>query len=110
MTLIDQGPETVTVYPAVQSLDEDGNPVLVPGTAGVAVNCWAQPLTSPQLSSGPADRLSTYKLLARSWPGGPYSLIAWRGRNWDVIGEPTYNSGGGAHMQNSTVVIRARGL
>ncbi|GAA1160908.1 hypothetical protein F4556_005186 [Kitasatospora gansuensis] len=103
-SLLDRGPDTVTVYPA--------GPVKPDGTRGpegapVTLKCRVQPSTSQEAAElGYLDN-TLYRVLARSLPAGPWSRLTWAGRDWLVVGEPKRHNGS-ARTRHDTALIRRR--
>lgn len=116
MSLLDTGRETVTVYPQVMVTDSDGTDLQVPSTVGVTGLASVQPQSIRANPVGEAAVIgqqltTTYRLrLARGFPIslGPWAKVEWRGRDWDVVGEPQRSNGSDttAHI---VALIRARG-
>ncbi|MGV9271325.1 hypothetical protein ACWDRR_42560 [Kitasatospora sp. NPDC003701] len=104
MSLLDNGPDTITVYPA--------GPVRPDGTRGpegtpVTVRCRVQPSSSSEdATAGYLDQ-TLYRVLARTLPAGPWSRVTWRGRDWTVVAEPKRHSGS-ARTRHDTALIRRR--
>ncbi|WP_035865969.1 hypothetical protein [Kitasatospora cheerisanensis] len=104
MSLLDGGPDTVTVYPA--------GPVQPDGTRGpegapVVVQCRIQPSTSEEAAQLGYVDVTLYRLLARTLPAGPWSRVVWQGRDWTVVGEPKRHNGS-ARTRHDTAMIRRR--
>jgi hypothetical protein len=101
MGILDKGPETVRVFPSVQTLDGYGNPRRGPGTAYVDVEgVFALPASVPTRS---ASRFTEdmaqgevafrgYTLVGRGLEiCDPWGEIEWpvdSGQRWDVKGYP----------------------
>lgn len=107
MSLLD-GPHTVVLYPEVDGVDEDQNPVRVPDRDNPKIVYGDMQPTG----SSPDDRdgqsvSSSYRLLCRQFPAGAWAVASWRGREFDVGGESRDRdeSPGTAH---STVLLTAR--
>lgn len=86
MSLLD-GNEDVVVQLMARGADADGNPAGVV-VGEVAVRCAVQSTASAEDSSRGTEIDTTYKVIARSWPGDERSRVVWRGRTWDTVGEP----------------------
>ncbi len=104
VTLLDDGPDTVTVYPAGLP-QPDGN--RGPEGAPVTVRCRVQPSTSEEAAAlGYLDN-TLYRVLARALPAGPWSRVTWSGRDWTVVGEPKHHNGS-PRTRHDTALIRRR--
>ena len=87
MSLLDTGNETILVYPQEQATDDRGNRVWQPAATPVEVRCRVQiDQTTEPTVSGQATT-TTYRVIARTAPLGPWARVEWRGRAWDVVGE-----------------------
>lgn len=100
MSLLDRGPEIVTVYPEVQDEDSDGNKRTRPGSIGVVVRASVQPITSSENTDGSAFNTTTrYRLrLAGGWPTGggvlgAQSAVEWRGKRYTIDGDAQLHTG-----------------
>lgn len=94
VSLLDFGPDVITVRPEIETTDFYGNPVRVPG-APVQVRCRVQPLSTSDSAAVPNSVGSTYRVIARDLPGGSWSIVTWQGRDWDIIGERQLSNGSG---------------
>ncbi|MYT30471.1 hypothetical protein [Streptomyces sp. MspMP-M5] len=104
MSLLDRGPEEVVIYPA--------GPVLPDGTRGpegapVTVRCRVQPVTSTDYPESGYLVTTTYRVIARALPAGPWSRVVWRGQTWTVVGEPARHRGS-PRTRHDTAIIRRR--
>ncbi|MEU7639875.1 hypothetical protein AB0C11_27920 [Streptomyces sp. NPDC039016] len=104
MSLLDRGPEEIVIYPA--------GPALPDGTRGpegepVPVRCRIQPMTSTETPDGGYVVTTTYRVIARALPAGPWSRVVWRGQTWTVAGEPARRRGS-PRTQHDTAIIRRR--
>ncbi|MCP3801851.1 hypothetical protein NLX83_21530 [Allokutzneria sp. A3M-2-11 16] len=90
MGALDHGPETVTIYPAVTTIDPDGNTITVPDEARPVVvrGCHIQPETSTVDTILGQTAEIRYRLIVRDAPLGAWAVVVWRGRRYDVLGEP----------------------
>ncbi|UQI46722.1 hypothetical protein M1P56_21395 [Streptomyces sp. HU2014] len=108
MSLLDSGPEVVTVYPEVETDDGYGGTVPGPG-APVIVRARVTPAGEGE--THPEDGYlagSRYRLYARTLPAGPWSRVEWAGQVWVLAGEPQ-RFGGGRRLAYQTAVIQKRG-
>ncbi|NGO71452.1 phage head completion protein [Streptomyces boncukensis] len=106
MSLLDTGNETITVYPQEQTTDDRGNTVWRPSTTGVPVRCRVQPVDSDEPAVPGQATETTYRVIARDAPLGPWVRVEWNGRTWDVIGEPRRYNGSPA-TRHIDALIRA---
>lgn len=107
--MLDSGPETVRVWPEVESTDSRGNPVRVPAPDDQAITIegvWTAPISSAPTGVGQAVE-TAYSVWHSSLPTGPWGRVEWDGREWDLIGEVGHFRKGGKTVQQA--VIRARG-
>jgi hypothetical protein len=93
VSLLDLGPDVVTVYPEVESEDEYGNTVMVPSDEGVSVRGRWQPGTAEESAAEGQETSTTYRFLCRTFPAGPYARVTFDGSDWDVLGEPKHYRG-----------------
>jgi hypothetical protein len=110
MSLIDDGPHTVTVYLQEEDTDWRGDVVDRPSSTAVVVSgCLMQPVLSSKGGFGAADigegqRINMqYRLIARSAPVGPWSAVEWvdpdgNTRRFTPVGDPL--------VRNYSVVTR----
>jgi hypothetical protein len=84
MSLLDNGPHTVTVYPEETYTDSYGNVARRPSQTGVEVRCVMSPHsnTRDSMQAGTVD--TTYKLIARTAPIGNASRVTWNSMNFTV--------------------------
>ncbi|WP_431980790.1 hypothetical protein [Streptomyces qinglanensis] len=107
MSLLDSGPDMVTVYPTVPVDDGYGGTEPGPGTP-VAVRARVLPATTDE-SGEPGYLTGTeYRVYARTLPAGPWSRVEWAGATWAVVGEPQC-FGGGRRLAHDVATIRKRG-
>lgn len=107
MSLLDSGPDLVTVYPTLEV--DDGYGGTRPGEGPpVTVRAHVQPSDTDQ--DGAPGYLSgaTYRVFSRTLPAGPWSRVDWAGETWTVVGEPQ-RFGGSARVAHMAATIRRRG-
>ncbi|AQY20480.1 hypothetical protein T261_06050 [Streptomyces lydicus] len=104
VSLLDHGPEEIVIYPA--------GPVLLDGTRGpegepVTVRGRIQPVASTEDAEPGYLATTTYRVIARALPAGPWARVVWRGQTWAVVGEPARRRGS-ARTRHDTAIIRRR--
>lgn len=94
MSLLDQGTHTVTVYPTVDAVDGDGNPVKKP-VQGFQARATIQPLSSTESSEAGEQTGEIYRVrFAKPEPMlGPGAQIEWNCSRWSVVGYPMQHTG-----------------
>lgn len=92
MSLIDNGPHTVRVYPEERTTDSRGNEVRRPSDTAVTVGgCMMQPLAStrgafPAIDVRLGQRVdAAYRLMARKAPLGWWSKVEWDTPNGTIV-------------------------
>ena len=103
MSLLDRGTETVVIYPAGEMADDGTLPELAP----VSVQCRVQPQSSSTGDSDGYQDATTYRVLGRSLPAGPWARVRWRDRDFTVVGEPSHYRGS-SRVRHDVAVIRRR--
>lgn len=100
MSLLTNGPHTVTVYPEEIYEDFEGNRVKRPGTVGVVVaGCFMQPVATARGAFSAAKVkdgqhvLASHKLICADAPAGWWSRVVWTDdsgltRNFVPLGGP----------------------
>ena len=109
MSLLDDGRDTVVLYPEIDSTDVLGNPgKRIPDMdSGVTLSGRVQPISATESESDGQQVVTRYRFIARSFPAGAWSRALWDGRYWDVEGEPFRRNGSDA-TRHSTIFLRAR--
>ncbi|WP_433038636.1 hypothetical protein [Actinomycetospora sp. CA-053990] len=95
MSLLDGGTQTVTVYPQVLGVDDDGNPRFKASPTGVTCRASVQPRADEGEGDGQATS-AKYRLRLERGAGvelGPHAEVVWRNERWAVVGEPRRHSG-----------------
>lgn len=108
MSLLDHGPETITIYTAQWGQDADGNVRWLPSAVPVTVSAWVQPVSSTEQVLNGQLVVTVYRVIARSAPLGVWSQVTWNGRDFDVIGE-TQTRRYSVPTAHVSALIRARG-
>lgn len=103
MSLLDRGVETVTIYPAGEMQPDGTLPELPPVTA----RCRIQPQSSSASDADGYQDATTYRMLGRSLPAGPWSRVRWRDRDFTVVAEPSRYRGS-PRVAHDVAVIRRR--
>lgn len=109
MSLLDNGPHLIEVYPQQMVTDSQGNTVPVPSDTSVQMRCQVQPVTSNEVDAGGYQVATVYRVIGRSGPLGPWAKVVWMDREWDIIGEPRHYTNG-RKTQHVDCLIRARGV
>lgn len=104
MSLLDRGTETVTVYPAGPTRPDGTRG---PAGAPVTVRCRVQPVNSDSPGAEGYTTVTTYRVLARELPAGPWDRVVWRGSDWTVTGQPEQYRGS-RRTRHDTATIRRR--
>lgn len=110
MSLLDESNTIVRIYPQVLGTDSDGNPQYKPSPTPVDVPAMVWPVSSDEaLVSGQqvGDLYRVRPKRGASFPAGPWSLVEWDGRTWDVVGDPLRHKRGKA-TQRTTMLIRTQ--
>lgn len=106
MSLLDDAPQSLQVYPEVVETDAYGNPMRVPGPTPVVVPGRVQPSTADENSLLGQTAFAVVRFIGRTFPGGPWAKVVYDGREWDVVGEPRRHNG--IPPGHVTVYLKAR--
>lgn len=94
MSLLDNGPDVVTVYTdTVVDTDEYGNRIVGPSETGVTVRGRWQPSTAEESAELGQQASTVYRFLSRDFPAGPWARVEFDGAEWDVIAQPKRHRG-----------------
>jgi hypothetical protein len=95
VSLLDWGTHTVTVFPAVDAVDGDGNPATVAGSESFCHTATIQPLSSTETAEMGVVTGEVYRLrFAHPAPVlRPRSQVEWDGELWSVRGWPAKHTG-----------------
>lgn len=104
MSLLDGGRETITVYP-VTGMGADGSPA--EGEPVTVEGCSIQPQSSLAGDSDGYQDATTYRVIRRSLPAGPWARVTWKGRDFTVVGEP-HHYRGSTRVSHDAATIRRR--
>lgn len=103
MSLLDRGTESVVIYPAGE-MQSDGT---LPELAPVTVQCRVQPQGSTASDADGYQDTTTYRVLGRSLPAGPWARVRWRDRDFTIVGEPSHYRGS-SRVRHDVALIRRR--
>ncbi|WP_405944753.1 hypothetical protein [Streptomyces sp. NBC_00932] len=103
MSLLDRGTETLTIYPAGEMLPDGTIPELPP----IELRARVQPSSSSAEDADGYQDATTYRVLGRAFPAGPWARVHWQGRDWTVVGEPSRYTGS-SRVTHDVAVIRRR--
>ncbi|AUG87141.1 head-to-tail connector complex protein [Streptomyces phage Attoomi] len=106
MSLLDSGPDTVTVFPTVEVDDGYGGTKPAPGQP-VTIRARVEPVTTTESPDAGYVVGTVYRVIARSLPAGPWSRVEWAGSTWAVVGEPE-RFGTGRRLAHDVATIRKR--
>jgi hypothetical protein len=96
MSLLDSGPDSITLTPAVWGSDDDGNQRWLPGTTSVTVWGTVEFSSSTAQSVEGQQVRSQITFITRELPKIPatksyrYAKATWNGRNWHCNADPTF--------------------
>ncbi len=107
MSLLDRGPEVITVYPAVSAADGYGGIQPSPGEP-ILLRARVMPAASDEATGNGYLTGTTYHVYARTLPAGPWSRVEWRGQTWAVLGD-VQRFGGTRRTAFDVATIRKRG-
>ena len=109
MSLLDDGRDTVTLYPEIVSTDVLGNPgKRVPDLDNpVTVTGRVQPVSFTETDLNGQQVTTRYRFITRTFLAGAFARATWDGRSWDVIAEPARRNGSDT-TRHSTVILQAR--
>ena len=94
MSLLTRGRHKVTVFPAVDAVDGDGNKCQAPSPQGCSAYATIQPLSSDETSALGLQTTQSYRLhFTDDRVIGPGSQICWMGERWSVDGFPKRHTG-----------------
>lgn len=105
MSLLDRGPDTIVVYPA--------GPVNPDGTRGPAgspvtvKNVRVQPTSSSTDGEAGYATLTSYRIIGRRLPAGPWDRVRWDDYDWTVAAQPE-KWRGSTRLSHDTAIIRRR--
>lgn len=110
LSLLDWGNETVTVYPAEETTDSDGNPIVQPASTGITVQARVQPITTGETREHGYNTMEQYRLkIARGQDPvlGIGTRVEWNGKTWYLRGLPRKHTGSSRTRRLDYVIQRA---
>jgi hypothetical protein len=108
VSLLDDGPDEVLIYPEVVVVDERGNEVRRPAETPVPARGRVQPVSASEAAVAGQQVTTTYRFITRTAPLGAWARVEWDGREWDLAGEPLW-SRGSPRTRHVTALLQARG-
>jgi hypothetical protein len=110
VSILDEANATILVYPQVQGTDTDGNPEWRPAEVPVSVEAMVWPVATADAAVLSRETGEVYRVRPKRGediPVGPWAIVEWDGREWDVHGEAVRHRRGRA-TQRTTFTIRSR--
>ena len=108
MSLLDTGPQTVTVYVEVETTDDYGNRIKAPNLATpLTVRGRWQSSTAEEASDLGQQQHTVFRFISRTFPAGPYGRVAFEGDDYDIVGDPRPRRGS-ATTQHFTTYLKRR--
>ena len=85
--ILSNGPHTCVVTPRVRSRGDAGEPVWTDGSPVTVSGGMMQPAGSSENNVQGTTVSSLWRWISEGpWPGGPHSVVEWKGRKFDQIG------------------------
>ena len=108
MSLLDNGPDEVTVYAedAAVSTDEYENEIEVPSATGVIIRGRWQTSTAEEASDLGQQEDTVYRFISRVFPSGPYGQVTFEGDDYDVLARPKHRRGSATTNHFTTFLKR----
>lgn len=112
MSLLDNPPHTVTVFPEEEVEDSRGNAVRRPSATGVPVRCYMHPISSsrgafPAIDPKQGQQVdATWKLVARDAPLGWWSRVVWSAAGGSPVDGLSLTVLGGPLLRRSSATTR----
>lgn len=107
MSLLDNGPDIVTVFPEIEGTDDYGNRFLTASAVGQVVRGRWQPSTASETADLGQETDTVYRFITRDFPAGPYGRVTFDSIDWDIIAEPRVHRGSPA-TRHVTVYLKER--
>lgn len=115
MSLLDTGPETLLLRPAVAATDADGNSIRRPWRPGdpefTVTGAQVEPASSDTEAVSGQRIEHDITAMFRALPAGvsgEYVRVVWDGRQWDTVGSPRQarRGAGTRHVRLDLVEVR----
>lgn len=104
MSILDSGPHTIVVYPAV--VEDDGYGGTQPGVGDpIEVRAYCSPLAAEADSSDGYGTQQRFQVIARHLPSGPWARVDWGGEQYVMV-EPPRRFGFSRRTAHDVAVIR----
>jgi hypothetical protein len=109
MSLLDDGRDTVTLYPEKVVNDVLDNPgKRVPDLDNpVTLTGRMQPVSFSETDANGQQVQSRWRFVTRSFPAGAWAKVTWNGRDFDVVAEAARRNGSDV-TKHVTVILQAR--
>lgn len=107
MSLLDRGPDVVTVFPEIETTDDYENRILTAGPTGVTVRGRWQPSSASESADLGQETDTVYRFICRDFPAGPYGRVQFDSTDWEILGEPRVHRGSPA-TRHVTVYLKER--
>lgn len=86
MSLLSSPPHTVTAQPH-KAVDGRYGQDWIPDGDPVEWQCAVQPMTAEEAERLGVQTETTMRIICRSWPFGPHTLVTYNGREFEQVGE-----------------------
>ena len=106
--LLDQGRETVLVWPEVEVLNARGQRVKVPADTPVKVYVTTSTQRSGDSELPGQVSIKTVRCIARNAPGGSWSRVEYQGEEWDIAAPPRFTPGASRATKHCEFILRSR--
>lgn len=95
MSLLDNGPQEVTVYAedATVDTDEYENEIEVPSATAIIVRGRWQTSTAEEAADLGQQEQTVYRFISRAFPSGPYGRVVFEGDDYDILARPKHRRG-----------------
>lgn len=98
----------MVLFPEVEVTDYDGNTIRRPAATGIEVRTHVQRVSAAEAEALGGMPATTVRFrTSRALPVGAYAHAEFKGRRWDVVGEPV-RLGRSERTASTVVVLRAR--
>lgn len=106
--LLDNGRQTIYVYPEVTVTNNRGDQVKVPSTTPVAVKVSMSKDRNSSAELPGQVEVKIIRCVARRAPVGGWSRIVYDGEEWDLTAPPHRGEGVSKATRNVTFTLRSR--